>query len=322
MNTQILSTIIIPNYNGIKYIEKCLESLEGEPAHILVVDNGSTDGSPELVTEKFPQAQLLRLERNYGFCGAVNRGIEKSKTTYVILLNNDTEVKKGFVRALEEALQKDRRVFSGSAQMLNLYQQELIDDAGDYYCALGWAFALGKDCPKQDYQVARHIFASCGGAAIYRKEILDAIGFLDENHFAYLEDIDLGYRARIHGYRNVYIPEAVVYHAGSGSSGSRYNEFKVDLTSRNSIYLIYKNMPWLQILLNLPFLAAGFGIKTLFFVKKGFGKTYVKGLWKGVGLCASQAGRSHKVRFRTAHLANYFRIQLELWLNIWYRFYG
>ncbi len=320
MNTQIHSTIIIPNYNGIKYIEKCLAGLEGEPAHILVVDNGSTDGSPEMVRERFPQIQLLRLDRNYGFCGAVNRGIRQCNTTYVILLNNDTETERGFVRALEAPLQRDERIFSGSAQMLNLRHPELIDDAGDYYCALGWAFALGKDKRKQGYQKPRNIFASCGGAAIFRKEILDRLGLLDENHFAYLEDIDLGYRARIHGYYNVYVPEAVVYHAGSGSSGSRYNEFKVDLTSRNSVYLVYKNMPALQILLNLPLLLAGFAVKILFFLRKGYGGTYVRGLVKGIRLCRSEAGRRHKVRFRSAHLANYVRIQLELWRNIWYRF--
>lgn len=322
MSTQIRSTIIIPNYNGMKYIEKCLASLEGEPAHILVVDNGSTDGSPEVVAKKFPQVQLLRLDHNYGFCGAVNRGIEQCETTYVILLNNDTEAEKGFVRALEKPLQKNTGIFSGSAQMLNLHHPELIDDAGDYYCALGWAFALGKDKPKQEYQKMRNIFAACGGAAIYRREIFDEIGLLDENHFAYLEDIDLGYRARIHGYHNIYIPEAVVYHAGSGSSGSRYNEFKVDLTSKNSVYLIYKNMPLLLILLNLPLLIAGFGIKTLFFIRKGYGGNYIRGLWRGAALCVSAEGRMHKVRFQTKHLANYVRIQLELWRNLWYRLIG
>lgn len=322
MNTQIQSTIIIPNYNGKKYIEKCLAALEGEPAHILVVDNGSTDGSPELVAEKFPQTELLRLDRNYGFCGAVNRGIRQSKTKYVILLNNDTETEAGFVRALENPLEKDKGIFSGSAQMLNLREPELIDDAGDYYCALGWAFALGKDKPRERYQKPRSIFAACGGAAIFRREIFDAVGLLDENHFAYLEDIDLGYRARIHGYGNVYIPEAVVYHAGSGSSGSRYNEFKVKLTSKNSIYLVYKNMPLLQLLLNLPLLLVGFGIKTLFFIKKGYGRIYLGGLLKGVRLCVSKEGRAHKVRFQTAHLGNYVRIQLALWRNIWYRFFG
>ncbi len=203
---KIRSTVIIPNYNGIKYIENCLRSLAGERAHVIVVDNGSTDGSRELVREKFPETGLLCLDRNYGFCKAVNCGIDRSRTTYVILLNNDTEVETGFVAALERAMDEDSRVFSGAAQMRNLRQPELIDDAGDYYCALGWAFARGKDRPAAGYMKGCRIFASCGGAAIFRRSVLERLGGLDENHFAYLEDLDIGYRARLYGYKNYYEP--------------------------------------------------------------------------------------------------------------------
>lgn len=315
----IRSTIIIPNYNGRNYIENCLKSLEKEPARILVVDNGSGDGSRELVEEKFPEVELIALDNNQGFCGAVNRGIAESKTTYVILLNNDTVACPGFVRALEAPLQQDERIFSGAAQMINMKNPRLIDDAGDYYCALGWAFAAGKDKERDAYQHRRDIFAACGGACIYRRKILSEIGVLDENHFAYLEDIDLGYRARIAGYRNLYIPEARVYHAGSASSGSRYNAFKVDLTARNSVYLIYKNMPVLQILLNLPLLLAGYLVKTIFFIRKGFGTVYLRGIIKGLRLCVSSGGKQKRVRFKLHNLPAYVRIQWELWRNICYR---
>ena len=210
---ELRSTIIIPNYNGIKYIENCLVSLADEPARVVVVDNGSADGSRELVQEKFPHVQVISLDKNYGFCGAVNRGIAESgkdKTPYVILLNNDTVVESGFVRALEKALDGDQKAFSGAARMVNMYRPEVIDDAGDYYCALGWAFAAGKDKPAADYGRSREVFSACGGACIYRRSVLGKIGLLDENHFAYLEDVDIGYRARIYGYRSLYVPEAVV----------------------------------------------------------------------------------------------------------------
>ena len=166
------STIVIPNYNGIKYMEKCLLSLAGEPADIIVVDNGSVDGSREVVEQKFPEVRCIAWKENRGFCEAVNAGIRESKTPYVILLNNDTEVEKGFVRALEHALDRDDRLFSGAAQMRNLHHRELIDDAGDYYCALGWAFARGKDRPVDSYQKTCEIFAACGGACIYRRRFL------------------------------------------------------------------------------------------------------------------------------------------------------
>ena len=280
-----------------------------------MIDNGSTDGSYELLAAKFPQVETIRFEENTGFCKAVNAGIGKAKTEYIILLNNDTIVEQGFVEALEKAVEQDERIFSGSAKMLSMQEQEKIDDAGDLYCALGWAYAIGKGKAESQYATSYSIFAACGGACIYRKSILDRIGLLDENHFAYLEDIDLGYRALIYGYRNIFVPTARVIHAGSASSGSRYNKFKVDLTSKNSIYLIYKNMPFLQIVLNVPFLMMGFGIKTLFFIKKGLGKAYVTGLFKGIKLSLSPQGREHKVRFQMTNLGNYCKIQLSLWIN-------
>ena len=313
------STIIIPNYNGMAYLENCLASLRGEPARVIVVDNGSTDGSRALVQEKFPKVRLISLDRNYGFCRAVNRGMEASETTYVILLNNDTEAQPGFVKALEKAMDGDERVFSGAARMVRMDAPSRIDDAGDYYCALGWAFAAGRDKPAENYDAPREIFSACGGACIYRRRILQKIGMLDENHFAYLEDVDLGYRARLYGFRNLYVPGAVVRHAGSASSGSRYNAFKAELTARNSVYLAYKNMPPGQMLLNLPFLLAGFLIKQLFFLKKGLGKSWWKGLVKGIGLCRSPEGKKRRVRFDSERLPAYVRIQWELWRNIWYR---
>ena len=315
----IRSTIVIPNYNGINYIENCLASLADEPAWVIVVDNGSTDGSRQLVQEKFPGVRMVALEKNFGFCTAVNRGMEASNTTYVILLNNDTTVSPGFVRALETALERDGSIFSGAAKMVNMRCPELIDDAGDYYCALGWAVAVGKDKPAQRYNRQREIFSACGGACIYRRSILGEIGMLDENHFAYLEDVDLGYRAKLFGYRNLYVPEAVVYHAGSASSGSRYNAFKAELTAANSVYVVYKNMPPAQILINLPFLLAGFAVKFLFYCRKGLGGSWWKGTRKGIRLCRSLQGKKRRVPFSRKRLAAYLVIQWELWRNIWYR---
>lgn len=180
------TTVIIPNYNGIKYIENCLASLrtqEKEIFHTIVVDNGSTDGSRELTADKFPEVQLISFSHNTGFCGAVNAGIMAAKTPYVLLLNNDTTADKEFVYRMSEAM-ADERIFSVSARMLSMQEPEKIDDAGDLYCALGWAYARGKDKP-HDKKYPSRIFAACGGAAIYRKNILDRIGLFDENHFAY-----------------------------------------------------------------------------------------------------------------------------------------
>lgn len=319
----IKSTIVIPNYNGIKYIQACLESLYSGTTKefvVIVVDNASTDGSMELVRERFPQVQMIVNQQNTGFSHAVNQGIRASTTPYVILLNNDTQADLSFIHELEKVMDSDldKKIFSASAKLVSLYDKDKTDDAGDYYCALGWAFARGKGKNPDRYTRDCDIFAACAGAAIYRRELLEEnqVGLFDEEHFAYFEDIDIGYRAKIYGYRNRFAANSIVYHAGSATSGSRYNSFKTGLASRNSIYLIYKNMPAVQILLNLPFLIMGFLIKTLFFVRKGMGKDYVSGLFRGVKLSMSPAGKRHRQQFDRGRLGNYVSIQMELWRNL------
>lgn len=314
-------TVVIPNYNGGRYIGGCLESLFAQwkqeaDFSVIVVDNGSSDGSPDTVDADYPQVNLIRLPENTGFCHAVNLGIQKSTTPYVILLNNDTIVKTGFIKTLLCAIEKHPSAFAVSAQMLMWDKPDLIDDAGDRYCVLGWAFARGKGKKASLYGQQAKVFAACGGAAIYRRSIFGEIGYFDETHFAYLEDIDICYRARIYGYHSYYEPGARVLHLGSASSGSRYNEFKTKLSSANSVYLAGKNMPLLQLLWNLPFLLVGFAVKTLFFFHKKMGMLYLKGLAAGVKRCLSREGRAHRVKFRTSHIPHYIAIQWQLYLNV------
>ena len=234
------TTIIIPNYNGLSFMEPCFEALDRQTTKdfkILVVDNGSTDGSVEWLKEK--QIPSIFLPENTGFSGAVNVGIQ-------------------------------------------MYHPDLMDDAGDMYSVLGWAFQRGVGRPEGLYKKSCRVFTACAGAAIYRREVFETIGYFDEMHFAYLEDIDVGYRAKLYGYDNVFCPEAVVYHVGSGTSGSKYNSFKVKLAARNNVYLNYKNMRGWQLLLNSPCLLAGTFVKFLFFKKMGFGKDYVAGFLEGI----------------------------------------
>lgn len=313
------TTVVIPNYNGKKYLAACLKSLEEsekERPCAVVVDNGSTDGSDREAEERFPWVRLIRFPENRGFDAAVNEGIRQSRTPYVFLLNNDTIVRPGCISALEARMEREEELFSLSARMVDMRDPSVMDGAGDLYSAFGWAYAVGKGKPAARYGRPVRIFSACAGAAIYRRSMLERTGLFDELHFAYLEDVDLGYRARILGFVNAYEPSAVVLHAGSATSGSRYNEFKIRYSARNNVYLIYKNMPALQILLNSPFLLAGFAVKFLFFLKKGYGRIYAQGFREGFALCASPEGRAGRVRFKGSNLGNYIRIQAQLWINV------
>ena len=303
-------TVIIPNYNGMKFLEGCLSSLRAQTDRdfrTILIDNGSSDESVAWVRAHYPEVRIRAFHRNTGFCRAVNEGIRMAGTPYVLLLNNDVVCGETMVEELHRAIRSDDRTFSCCAKLVQMSDPSRLDDAGDFYTALGWAFARGKGKDAGLYGKPEPVFACCAAAAIYRRDILDEIGLFDERHFAYLEDIDIGYRARVFGYENRYVPSALVHHAGSGTSGSRHNAFKVRLSARNSVWLVRKNMPLWQILLNLPLLAAGYAVKLLYFTRLGLGGAYLKGLAEAVrGL-----GRIRPAP--VGHTGAYLKIPLKLW---------
>ena len=310
-------TVVVPNWNGKEYLKKCLDSLRVQDYDfdLIVVDNGSTDGSVSMVVTEYLEADLIAFPENTGFCHACNEGMKAADTPYVILLNNDTEVLSGFVENLVRVIEADENIFSVSSRMLQIQDNDKIDDAGDRYTVFGWAYARGKGKTAELYDKPCSVFAACGGASIYRKSVLEKIGYLDENHFAYMEDIDLGYRARIYGYENKYEPSAMVIHAGSASSGSRYNEFKTKLAAANNAYMVMKNMPLLQLLINIPFLLVGFVVKWLFFARKKMGILYIKSYFAGIKKAWGKEGRVHWVKFSCNNLISYIKIQVFLYID-------
>ncbi len=322
-------TIVIPNYNGKKFLKDCLRSLGKQTlmAPVIIVDNASTDGSVEYINQliaekpaKYPEVIIKEFPTNTGFAHAVNVGIEMADSEYVLLLNNDTVSEETMTEKLVAAIERSKRIFSAGAKMLSMKNPDVIDDSGDLYCALGWAFSPGRDKDSKSYSKRASITSACAGAAIYRKSVFEQIGMFDDAHFCYLEDVDLGYRARIYGYKNMFEPSAVVYHAGSGTSGSRHNAFKEELTAANSIYFIYKNMPVLQVVINLPLLIAGILIKQIYFAKKKLGVAYAKGLLKGIG--KSFDNKDKKVIFDIKNTGNYITLEIELLINCIRRLVG
>lgn len=284
------TTVVIPSYNGLRFLAPCMTALGWQSTadfETAVIDNGSSDGSTAWLRDWERQdparRHLICLPGNLGFSAAVNAGIRyaaKAGSDYVILLNNDTKVHPDFVENLVKRmdLDKEKRIFALSSRMVKMADPSVMDDAGDQYTILGWQFQRGLDEPARDYNTPSRVFSACAGAAIYRTEAFAVTGMFDEKHFAYLEDMDISFRANLYGYRIYYEPSAVCEHVGSGTSGSKYNSFKVKLSARNSLYLLYKNLPLWMLILNLPALCCGFLIKQLYFLRKGFGSDYFCGL--------------------------------------------
>ena len=311
-------SVVTPNYNGKDFLYAYFESLiknSNEIGEVIIVDNGSRDGSQEFIRnyrEKvdFPIV-LIENSQNLGFAEAVNQGISKARYDYIFSLNNDTVVEKSAILELLNLLNTEERIFSVSSKMVQFNNPKLIDDAGDDYTLLAYTKKRGNNQNLNNFIEVSEIFSSCAGAALYRKDLLEELGGFDSEFFAYMEDVDLGYRARINGYKNMFCPNAVVYHIGSATTGSQYNEFKVRLAARNNVWVVYKNLPTLQKIVNILFLFLGFLIKYLFFLKKGFGPIYLEGLKEGL----KTRNKIKKVEFKSKNWKNYFKIEYELIKN-------
>ena len=310
-------SVVTPNYNGERFLKTFFESLNDDSemiGEVIIVDNGSEDNSKEYIKANsfnFP-VTLIENTENLGFAPAVNQGIRKAKYEYIFSLNNDTEVRKGSIRALVDLISSDDSIFSVQAKMLQYKNKQLIDDVGDEYNLLAWTKKTGENHKSEEFSEVKEIFSACAGAAMYKRSLLDEIGMFDDNFFAYMEDVDLAIRSRIYGYRNLLCPDAVVYHIGSATSGSRYNEFKVRLAARNNVWVVYKNLPIPLKVLNFIFLFLGFFIKYLFFVKKGFGSTYIAGIREGL---STRSEKIDKVKFESRNTKNYFKIEYRLIIN-------
>lgn len=303
-----LISIIIPNYNGEKLLEECLDSLDNQTFkdfETIVVDDKSNDSSLEILKQR--NVKVIVNAHNLGFAGTVNKGMRIATGKYILLLNNDVVLASDFLERIIVPIEENRNVFSVSSKMIRYRERDTIDDAGDEYTVFGWIYKRGDGDSAYYYSEPDAVFSACAGAGLYRKEYLSQTGLLDELHYAYLEDVDLGWRARILGYENVYEPSAVCFHIGSATlaDGNKYSDRKVSLSARNNIYIIYKNMPLLQLALNMPTLLLGFSIKAVYFAQKGFGKEYLDGLKEGL----STMRKLERFPFKKKNIKNYCKIQ-------------
>ena len=321
------ASVIIPNLNGAGWLRDSIESIWAQTEQdfeLIVIDNGSTDESLAIARSYRGRDRYTLIENadNTGFSHAVNQGIAIAKGEYAVLFNNDAFAEPDWLAELIRTADADPKIFAVSSLMLRYYEPELADDAGDYVTILGFACKRGDGLRASRYTKPCRIFSACGGAALYRKSILDEIGVFDELFFAYYEDVDLSWRANSFGYKNVYCPTAKCRHICGATTGAvRYNPFKSIQSGRNSILLPLKNEPLLMLVLNFIPLALGYLLKCYKFHKQGFGEAWDKGMHEAFALL--KAGKLGKRPFRLKDLPNY--ILMELWMiwnmvpYLWYR---
>lgn len=276
--------IVIPNYNGIKFLDPCLKSIALQTYRlfsITLVDNGSKDGSVEFIREHYPDVQLISLSENVGFSAAVNAGVSAGKHPLVFLLNNDTELHADCLAQLVRASTDHEEYAFFAPKMLSFHDRDVLDGAGDGFLRGGVGYRLGTmEKDEEAYNSAGPVFGACGGAALYRRSIFGQIGMFDENFFAYLEDVDLNLRANRAGLRCWYEPTSHVYHIGSATTGSKINEFTVRLSTRNNYYLLLKNYPLTLFIRFLPAICVYQFFWLLFVIKKRQFLAYLSG-WLG-----------------------------------------
>jgi hypothetical protein len=244
------ASLIIVNYNGREYIIDCLRALEGQlfkEFEIILIDNGSSDGSLDKIrnySEETPLAPVIRfiaLDKNLGFAGGVSEGLKHPNGEYIALLNGDTDPDKKWLEELVMNMDNNPEVGICASKLI-VHGTDIIDSAGDGFSSAlrGFKREEGKrnlSCKERDY-----IFGACAGAALYRRKMIEEIGFLDKDFFLIHEDTDLNFRAQLHGWRVLYVPTAIVYHKVRSSIGHMSNT-AVYYTLRNSEFVRIKNIP-------------------------------------------------------------------------------
>ncbi len=290
-----LIEIIIPNWNGIHFLVHCLDSLRRQTCQdfsVTVVDNGSEDNSVKRLEQDYSEVNVIQFGKNKGFSVAVNAGIKSASSRWILLLNNDIEVDDKCLQILKETILQDFPYDYFALRMVNYHNREFLDGAGDGFLRGGAGYRLGTgEKYGPPYNIDKEVFGACAGAALYKKEFFDTVGLFDEDFFAYLEDVDINLRARYLGCRCCYLANAVVYHIGSASLGSKINPMTVRLSTRNTLCLLVKNYPLSLFVCYFPVICV-YQVFWLFYViKKRCFIPYLQGLAQAIRIIPKMIGK-------------------------------
>ncbi len=264
-----LVSVVIPNWNGEKYLNDCIASLR-EQTHnnleIIVVDNASKDDSVEYLQKNFPKVKVVRHSENLGFGAANNTGIKAAQGEYIMMLNNDTRLEPRCIEELRKSIDKDEKFGACASKILLEYESNLLDVAGIAVCLDGLSIGRGRLESGDKFNKEEEVFFASDCACLYKKEMLEDIRLTneiyDEDFFAYADETDMGWRAQLAGWKCVYNPEAVVYHLHSASSSS-YSPLKAFLVERNRIWVAVKSFPISFLILGIFYTVLRYFYQTL-----------------------------------------------------------
>jgi GT2 family glycosyltransferase len=248
-------SVILVNWNSGNLLAECLQHLERQtvpPEYIFVVDNDSTDGSAD-IKDVSVRVTVLKMADNIGFAAANNRALDRCTTEFVVLLNIDAFPEPDWIEQLLKAALRYPDAAAFGSRQLSYENPNILDGIGDGYHLSGlvWRNGHGRRWRSQDL-ITHEIFSPCAAAAMYRLSALVEVNGFDEDYFCYVEDVDLGFRLRLAGYKAIYVPDAVVRHMGSVITGGQRSDFSVYYGHRNLVWTYIKNMPGLLFWFLLP----------------------------------------------------------------------
>ncbi|HEY5267603.1 MAG TPA: glycosyltransferase family 2 protein [Candidatus Saccharimonadales bacterium] len=293
------TAVVVLNWNGKESIEDCLDSLLAQTfkAQIILIDNGSVDGSLEIIQKKYPDIDLIINQKNLGFAGGVNQGIERAielNLDYVALFNDDAVADQHWLAHLVGSLDKNHEVGIATCKFMTIDRKKL-DSTGDLYTSWGLPFPRGRDEEvSTKYDDSTEVFGASGGASIYRIKMLSEIGLFDNDFFAYYEDIDISFRAQLAGWKVRYVFEAMAYHQ-IGASSSKIKGFTTYQTMKNLPWIIVKDVPFSLWPTMLPrFSLAYFGFMFSSFLR-GHGQYALKGFFVSLALLPKKLVQRHRI---------------------------
>jgi hypothetical protein len=307
-----LISVIIVNYNGKKFLSDCLNSIFHQtyfPFEVIMVDNASHDGSVEYVQQNFPDVKMFTQSTNLGFAGGTNAGIRQAEGEFILTLNNDTILTPDFIDELAKPMVSDP--FVGMCASKMIFPDGRINSTAICISRSGAAWDRGMGEPDHgQYDVVEEVFGACAGAALYRRIMLDEIGLFDEDFFLYMEDVDLAFRARLSGWKCMYVPSARVIHVHGGTTEPG-SDSSVYYGNRNLLWYAVKNFPSRALILFIPWIIGrNIAVIPYYFLKRK-GKAIIKAKVDSV------KGLSKMIKKRQSIKKSISDGAIEKWIQVW-----